>query len=82
MAEVTANGASCVPISSRETTTYTALRVGNKFRLIVPPSTLNQSATIWLRDGAKRYSMALSQTTFEAGKLYNVTFNIKKDENQ
>ena len=82
VAEVTANGASCVPISSRETTTYTALRVGNKFRLIVPPSTLNQSATIWLRDGAKRYSMALSQTTFEAGKLYNVTFNIKKDENQ
>ena len=62
--------------------TYTAYNAGKKtYRLIVPPYT-STNPTIWLRDGAKRYSMALGETKFEAGKLYHVTFNIKKDENQ
>lgn len=62
--------------------TYTAYNAGNKtYRLIVPPYT-STNPTIWLRDGVKRYSMALGETKFEAGKLYHVTFKIKKDENQ
>ena len=75
VAEVTANGASCVPISSKETTTYTALRVGNEFRLIVPPCTLG-NATIWLRHDGNRYRMTLSEVgnprTFNAGTLYHI----------
>lgn len=64
--------------------TYTAYNEGKDhktYRLIVPPCKIN-NPTIWLRDGAKRYSMQLNETTFEAGKLYHVTFNIQKDENQ
>lgn len=62
--------------------TYTAYKDGsNTYRMIVPPCIIS-NPTIWLRDGEKRYSMQLGKTTFEAGKLYNVTFNIKKDENQ
>lgn len=75
VAEVTANGASCVPISSKETTTYTALRVGNEFRLIVPPCKLG-NATIWLRHNGNRYRMTLSEVgsprTFNAGTLYHI----------
>jgi len=60
-----------------QTATYTAYNAGSKtYRLIVPPCTLNQNATLWLRDGEKRYSMTLSQTTFEAGTLYKVTMKI------
>ena len=58
--------------------TYTAYNAGSKvYRLIIPPCSLKQAATFWLRDGEKRYSMTLSQTTFEAGKLYQVTMTIK-----
>lgn len=60
-----------------QTTTYTAYNAGSKvYRLIVPPCTLTKNATFWLRDGEKRYSMKLNQTTFEAGKLYKVTMKI------
>lgn len=58
--------------------TYTAYNAGSKiYRLIVPPCELTNSATIWLRDGEKRYSMQLPQTTFESGKLYKITMNIQ-----
>ena len=57
--------------------TYTAYNTGNKtYRLIVPPCALSKKATFWLRDGEKRYSMQLTQTTFEAGKLYKVKMMI------
>ena len=60
-----------------QTATYTAYNAGSKtYRLIVPPCTLNKNATIWLRDGEKRYSMTLSQQTFEQGHLYKITMKI------
>ena len=60
-----------------QTATYTAYNAGtNTYRIIVPPCALTKHATFWLRDGEKRYSMPLSQTIFEAGKLYNVTMKI------
>ena len=56
---------------------YTAYNAGSKtYRLIVPPCTLSNKATFWLRDGEKRYSMQLTQTTFEAGKLYKIKMTI------
>ena len=56
---------------------YTAYNAGSKtYRLIVPPCTLSKKPTFWLRDGEKRYSMQLNQTTFEAGKLYKVKMTI------
>ncbi len=62
-----------------QTATYTAYPVGSlTYRLIVPPCTLSSAATFWLRDGEKRYSMTLNQTTFEAGKLYNVTMTLSE----
>ena len=65
-----------------QTGTYTAYNAGSKtYRFIVPPCTLKKDATFWLRDGEKRYSMALSKVlsplTFEAGKLYNIKMTIK-----
>ena len=58
---------------------YTAYNAGSKtYRLIVPPCALSNNATFWLRDGEKRYSMQLTQTTFEAGKLYKVTMKINE----
>ena len=57
--------------------TYTAYNAGNKtYRLIVPPCTLSKNPTFWLRDGEKCYSMQLTQTTFETGKLYKVKMTI------
>lgn len=62
-----------------QTATYTAYNAGSKtYRIIVPPCTLSNKATFWLRDSEKRYSMTLDQTTFEAGKLYKITMKIKK----
>lgn len=74
-----AKKASTLPINKiAQDATYTAYNAGSKvYRLIVPPCTLDMNATFWLRDGEKRYSMELSQTTFEAGKLYKVTMTIK-----
>ena len=63
------------------TGTYTAYNAGSTtYRLIVPPCTLSNNPTFWLRDGAKRYSMQLNQTTFEAGKQYNITMKLYNDE--
>ena len=60
--------------------TYTAHYSGGDYYLIVPPCDLGSThpATIWVRDGSKRYSYQLSSlTTFEQGKLYpvNITLN-------
>ena len=60
------------------TGTYTAHYASNQtYRLIVPPCKLTNNATIWLRDGEKRYNMPLSQKLFEAGILYKVKMTIK-----
>lgn len=65
-----------------QSATYTAYNAGGKvYRLIVPPCELAGNAVLWLRDGAKRYSMQLSQTTFEAGKLYKVTLKVNDSDN-
>lgn len=62
-----------------QTATYTAYNAGDKaYRLIVPPCQLATPATFWLRDGEKRYSMTLVQTSFEAGKLYKVTMKVNE----
>ncbi|MBQ0074818.1 MAG: fimbrillin family protein [Prevotella sp.] len=56
------------------TGTYTAYMVGARhYRLIVPPCVLTTNAVFWLRDGSKRYSVALENKTFVEGKLYPVT---------
>ena len=61
-----------------QTATYTAYNSGNKtYRLIVPPCTLDAGATFWIRDGEMRYSMQLSQTLFEQGKLYRIEMQVK-----
>ncbi|MBO4442944.1 MAG: fimbrillin family protein [Bacteroidaceae bacterium] len=61
-----------------QTATYTAYNAGNKtYRLIVPPCTLDANATFWIRDGEMRYSMQLSQTLFEQGKLYRIVMQVK-----
>lgn len=61
-----------------QTATYTAYNAGNKtYRLIVPPCTLDAGATFWIRDGEMRYSMQLSQTLFEQGKLYRIVMQVK-----
>ena len=63
--------------SIAQTATYTACHANNIYRMIVPPCELKNHATLWLRDGEKRYSMQLSVMTFEAGKQYNITMTIK-----
>lgn len=53
---------------------YTAYMVGAKhYRIIVPPCELSENAVFWLRDGSKRYSIALKNKKFVEGKLYPVT---------
>lgn len=53
---------------------YTAYMVGaRRYRLIVPPCVLSENAVFWLRDGSKRYSVALKTKAFVEGKLYPVT---------
>lgn len=52
---------------------YTAHKVADRhYRLIVPPCVLAEKAVFWLRDGSKRYSIALENKTFVEGKLYPV----------
>ena len=64
-----------------QTATYTAHNMGSKvYRLIVPPCTLTKNATLWLRDGEQRYSMQLTENNFKAGKLYQVTMQVKKPQ--
>lgn len=48
-----------------------------------PESPMTQSekrAVIWLRDGTKRYSVALDQLSFEEGKCYKQTIKISSNE--
>lgn len=45
------------------------------YMLYIPPCNLDRSE-IWLRDGAKRYSVALDQLSFEEGKCYKQTIKI------
>ena len=80
VAKIGAKSATCESIPVDKTIAYTAFydTVTSSYRLIVPPCTLPQNATLWLRDGNKRYKMQLSQTQFEAGKLYTVTMKISK----
>lgn len=56
---------------------YTAYMVSARhYRLIVPPCVLTDEAVFWLRDGSKRYSIALDNKIFEEGKFYPVTLKL------
>ena len=56
------------------TATYTCYKTAPKhFLLYVPPCTLTQNAEFWVRDGERRYSAKLVQTTFNEGVCYKVT---------
>ena len=80
VAKIGANSATCEPIPVDKLSTYTAYHEAGSqsYRLIVPPCALNDNATLWLRDGNKRYKMQLSQQQFEAGQLYTVTMKMSK----
>ena len=55
------------------TATYTCYKTAPKhFLLYVPPCTLTQNAVFWVRDGERRYSAQLVQTTFTEGVCYKV----------
>ena len=55
------------------TATYTCYKTEPKhFLLYVPPCTLTQNAEFWVRDGERRYSAQLVQTTFNEGVCYKV----------
>ena len=55
------------------TATYTCYKTAPKhFLLYVPPCTLTQNAVFWVRDGERRYSAQLVQTTFKEGVCYKV----------
>ena len=57
-------------------TTYTAYKdVNNTYRLIIPPYAIN-NATIMLRDGDKRYNMALNIDDVQPGTLYQITMTL------
>lgn len=59
------------------TATYTAYKMAAKhYRLIVPPCVLTTKAVFWLRDGSRRFTVALDQMTFSEGKLYPVTLKV------
>ena len=83
VAQINSSDATTKAISSvSQTATYTAYKAGdNVFQLIVPPCTIaTGNATIWLRNGEKRYSMTLNpqnEQIFEAGKMYNVKMTIQ-----
>ena len=55
------------------TATYTCYKTATKhFLLYVPPCHLSENAVFWVRDGERRYSAKLEQTTFEEGVCYKV----------
>ena len=55
------------------TATYTCYKTEPKhFLLYVPPCTLKENAVFWVRDGERRYSAQLVQTTFTEGVCYKV----------
>lgn len=68
----------CQPIADiSQNATYKAYRKATGvYRLILPPCTLTSQATIWVRDGGKRWSVPLSQTEFKQGTMYNITLNL------
>lgn len=45
-----------------------------------PKTQSEKCAVIWLRDGAKRYSVTLDQLSFEEGKCYKQTIKISSNE--
>lgn len=60
---------------------YTAYKAGARhYRLIVPPCVLEENAVFWLRDGSKRYSIALENKAFVEGKLYPITLKLTNEE--
>lgn len=79
VAQINSSDATTKAIKSvSQTATYTAYKAGdNVFQIIVPPCNITDNATIWLRNGEKRYSMKLDQTSFDAGKMYNVKMSIQ-----
>lgn len=59
---------------------YTAYKQESKhYRLIVPPCSLTAKAVFWLRDGSRRFTIALDQQKFEEGLLYPVTLKLGED---
>lgn len=59
------------------TATYTAFKQGLKrYRLIVPPCTLEHKAAFWLKDGSRRFMVKLERLNFEEGNLYPVTLKL------
>lgn len=56
---------------------YTAHYDDGYYYLIVPPCVLSNNAKFWIRDGEKRYSYTLQQTTFEQGKQYTVRITLQ-----
>lgn len=70
------------------TATYTAYKLEAKhYRLIVPPFVLaaddasdeakeEAKAVFWLRDGSRRFNVALDQLSFAEGVLYNIKLKL------
>lgn len=59
------------------TATYTAYKQEFKhYRIIIPPCVLETKAVFWLRDGSRRFSVALDELSFVEGTLYAVTLNL------
>lgn len=61
------------------TATYKAMRRDNtkkEFQLIVPPCKIT-NPVVWIRDGESRWKVALGETTFKAGIMYNITLNLQ-----
>lgn len=61
-----------------QTATYKAYNNGNNtYKLVVPPCTLTSNATVWVRDGQKRYKATLEQKKFAQGTMYYLTLNFE-----
>ena len=56
------------------TGTYTCYKTttSKQYMLYVPPCNLSENAVFWVRDGERRYSAKLEQTTFKEGVCYKV----------
>ena len=62
-----------------QTATYKAMRKENTnkvYQLIVPPCKI-KNPVVWIRDGESRWKVALGETTFNAGYMYNITLNLQ-----
>lgn len=69
------NSSNSSPVYVENNATYTAHRnaTNGKYYLIIPPCSLTNPPTIWIRDGEKRYTYTLSNTLFAQGKRYPIT---------